>query len=152
MKWMTLSILLITTYLLFANEESSAVKGYWLNETEEYVVEIYQEGSIFKGRVVWLADSLDIYGQPLRDVMNDEPKLRSRLVRGLDVLYDFEFDDGAWRHGEVYLFKNGNSYNARLRLNDEQNLSWTGYYGILFFLGKTKTWTRVYDKEKYGLK
>ena len=152
MKQIGIISLLMWSYSVWSGNDSSAIEGLWLNETGEYVVQIYHDSDIYNGRIVWLADSLDIFNKPLRDVMNNDPELRSRLVMGLNVLYGFEYDNEAWRHGKVYNFKNGNDYNAKLKLDDEGNLTWTGYYGLFFFLGKTKVWTKVEDREKYGLK
>ncbi|HXH18599.1 MAG TPA: DUF2147 domain-containing protein [Chitinophagales bacterium] len=130
----------------------SDIVGYWLNDTRDMVVKIYQkEDHSFAGDVVWLSDSLDAYNQPLRDVMNDDPRKRSRLVMGLTILYDFKWSSDAWRYGTYYNFKTGNDYGIKISLDDEGNLRLTGYYGILFFLGKTKVWTPVPDKSLYGL-
>lgn len=151
-QWISIAALIMVAHVTLAGGDSSSIKGYWMNESGEFIVNIYQEDSTFKGKIVWLADSLDKFGQPLRDVMNKEPEMRSRLVRGMNVLEGFELDDGIWKHGRVYDYKSGNDYNARMKLDDEGNLRLTGYYGILFFLGKTKVWKRVSSKGKYGLK
>src|ERR1051325_7805040 len=120
--------------------------GYWLIDTEDVIVEIYQkEDSTFAGDIAWLRDSLDIYNQPLRDVLNHEPTHRSRLVKGLTVLHDFTWSSGAWRNGTYYNFKTGNDNTIKMSLGDEGALRLTSSYGLLFFLSKTKTWTPVTD-------
>lgn len=140
---------------LFPSEgiQSNYISGYWLNDTGDVIVKIYQnEDATLAGDIVWLADSLDTYSQPLRDVMNDEPQKRSRLVKGLTVLYDFKWSSDAWRYGTYYNFRTGNNYGIKMLLDENGNLKLTGYYGILFFLGKTRIWTPVVDKSLYGLK
>ena len=129
------------------------ISGYWMNDTGDVIVRIYQkEDATLAGDIVWLADSLDGYNQPLRDVMNDEPEKRSRLVKGLTVLYDFKWSSDAWRDGTYYNYQTGNDYEIKILPDENGNLRLTGYYGILFFLGKTRIWTPVVDKSLYGLK
>ncbi|NNC96014.1 MAG: DUF2147 domain-containing protein [Chitinophagales bacterium] len=152
MKGLITIITLFTLTNCIANTDSTEILNYWLTDTEEYIVQIYEENGVYKGKIVWLLNPLAMDGEARRDVMNNEPELRSRLLMGLDVLDGFEYDDGDWRHGSVYNFKNGNDYNAHLKIDNDGNLRWTGYYGILFFLGKTKVWTPVSDLKKYGLK
>ncbi len=152
MKLLTLLMILVSTTGLIAQNKADDVNGYWLTEEEDYVVKIYPKDGQYFGKVVWLRDSLDIYGEPLRDVLNDLPHRRTKLVIGLDVLLHFTFDSGTWRSGEIYNYQTGNIYNAKIDLDDKGQLELTGYYGILFFLGKTKEWTKVTNKALYGLK
>ncbi len=135
----------------FAQKNGGFVEGFWLNETGEYVIQIYQQDAFYNGRIVWIRDSLDMFSQPLRDVRNKSPQLRSRLVKGMEVMRSFEYDKGMWKRGKVYNYKNGNDYNAKLKRISEDRLRWVGYYGIFFFLGKKEVWTRVADAGRYGL-
>ena len=151
MRLIIILVCLIPYTSLLADNDISDVYGYWLNESKEYIVEIYNDNNVIKGKVIWLSEAKDIYGQPLRDVMNDEPKYRSRLIMGLDVLDGFEFDEDVWKSGILYNFKTGNDYNIRMKIDNKGQLRLTGYYGILFFLGKTKVWTRVKDLKNYGI-
>ena len=145
----------ILNSLLFIPDGSrqTYIEGYWMNDAGDAIVKIYNnEDGTLSGDIVWLLDSLDTYEQPLRDVMNHKPEKRSRLVQGLTVLYDFEWSNDAWRYGTFYNYKTGNDYEIKISLDKDGNLRLTGYYGILFFLGKTKIWTPVADKNLYGLK
>lgn len=152
MKLLTLWMILVSASSLLAQNKADDINGYWLNEEEDYVVKIYPKDGQYFGKIVWLKDSMDIYGEPIRDVLNDLPHRRTKLVEGLDVLLHFTFDSGSWRSGEIYNYKTGNIYNAKIYLNNKNELELTGYYGILFFLGKTKEWTKVTNKALYGLK
>lgn len=152
MKLLGLSILLLSAWSLTAQTTADAIEGHWLSEEGDYVVKIYEKDDQYFGKVVWLRDSLDIYGEPLRDVLNDLPHRRTKFVKGMDVLLNFVYDSGAWRSGTIYNYKTGNVYNAKMYLGSNGKLNLTGYYGILFFLGKTKEWTRVSNKTLYGIK
>lgn len=127
------------------------ILGFWLDEQKETVVHIYEDNGLYFGRVEWLKDSLDMFGNPRRDVLNDDPDLRSRTVLGADMLIGFEWDgEGAWRKGEIYYYQTGNGYNGKIYLEDGY-LRLKGYYSILFFLGRTKTWERLENPEAFGL-
>lgn len=150
MRTLLLTIFLLQTIVLSAQVDRSDVEGFWMNEEQEYIVQIYEgDDNIFYGRIVWIADSLDSFGYKLRDVMNDEPEFRSRTINGLQVLYEFEFDEDRWRSGTFYNFETGNEYNAKMRIDEEGKLNLTGYYGIFFMFSRTKEWTRINDITKY---
>ncbi len=153
MRGLIFCAILSTVVPIPDGNQSVNITGYWLNDSGDVVVKIYQkEGATLAGDIVWLLDSLDAYNQPLRDVMNDEPVERSRLIKGLTVLYDFKWSSDAWRYGTFYNFKTGNDYGIKMSLDENGNLRLTSYYGILFFLSKTRIWTPVVDKNLYGLK
>lgn len=133
-------------------QDKDDILGYWLDEKEETVVRIYEDNDLYFGKIVWLKDSLDVFGKPRRDVLNDEPEMRARTVLGADMLIGFKWDDeDTWRKGEIYYYQTGNDYNGKIYLEDGK-LKLKGYYSLLFFLGRTKTWTRVKHPKEYGLK
>ncbi len=138
------SAIALTLLYVSQAENADAVLGLWLNETEDTIVRVYRQNEEVRGEVVWLEEPKDRFGGPRRDVMNPDPGLRSRPVRGLDVLTGFEFTNGAWRNGRIYTWRTGKSYNCKLVLEKQRSvLKLTGHYGIFFFLGKSKRWTRV---------
>lgn len=134
---------------VFAQDQ---ILGYWMDENQERILEIYEANDRYHGRIVWLKDSLDIFGQPLRDVMNNDPKMRSRKVIGLNMLTDYRWDDDVWRKGDIYNYRSGNDYSGKIRINEEGDLRLKGYYSLLWFLGRTKTWTRPSNPKTYGLR
>ena len=145
-----LTILFISiTNVSFGQNE---ILGHWLNEEKDAIIEISNDGGIFNGRIVWLEDSLDQFKQPMRDVLNDKSSLRSRTVKGVNMLTGFVYNDGDWKGGEIYNFESGNDYNGKITLDEAGHLRLKGYYSILFFLGRTKTWTRPAQLEYYGLR
>ena len=151
MKNTIVVLLMLISCSLWGQSNEEDVQGYWLNEKGASIVEVYIIDNELRGRIVWLEEELNHLGQLKRDVMNKDPMLRSRLLVGIDVFYDFELVKDTWKHGHVYNYQNGHQYNAKLRIDEDGNLIWTGYYGILVFLSRTKKWTRVTDLQKYGL-
>ncbi|MCF8277509.1 MAG: DUF2147 domain-containing protein [Flavobacteriales bacterium] len=134
-------------------QNPDAILGKWMDEEHETIIEIYKKNSMFYGRIVWLKDSLDpTFGGKLRDVLNDDVKLRSRKVLGIDMLEGFVWDGvDAWRKGRIYYYQTGNDYNGKIYMEDGE-LKLKGYYSILFFLGRTKIWSPLSNASSYGLK
>ena len=127
-------------------QNADVILGKWMDENQETIIEIYKlaDKNIYNGRVVWVRDSLRSFGEGLRDVLNDDTELRSRKVLGTNMLEGFVYDGtDTWRKGEIYYYQSGNDYNGKIYLDEEGNLRLKGYYSILFFLGRTKTWKRV---------
>ena len=152
---MRFTVFLVLVFLQSASfargGDSLSITGFWLHENKDYVIEIVRDGEVYHGSIVWLADPLDNYDKPLSDLMNKDPEKRSRPVLGLVVLEGFEFDHGAWESGKIYDHHSGQTYNGKMKIDGDGSLRVTGYYGILFFLGKTKVWSKVNDKAKYNL-
>lgn len=152
MRFAVILVLIFIQNVAFGgSSDSLEVVGYWLPEKMDYVIEIERVGDIYRGTIVWLANPLDNYDQPIRDYMNKDPELRSRPVMGLAVFDNFEFDKGTWDSGKIYDYASGQTYNGKMALDEDDSLRVSGYYGILFFLGKTKVWSRVKDKKMYNL-
>lgn len=151
-KKTSLTAIFLFAVAMFQASAQNEILGFWMNEDKDAIIEIYEENRIFNGRIVWLKDSLDNFGQPVRDVFNDRSSLRSRKVMGTDMLSGFIYEDDAWRKGEIYNYNSGNDYNGKITLDDDGNLKLKGYYSILFFLGRTKTWTRPTRPIDYGIR
>jgi uncharacterized protein (DUF2147 family) len=144
-----LIILFVLCQLICFNlhaQNADAILGKWMDENQETIIEIYKPANqnFYNGRVVWVKDSLGSFGDGLRDVLNDNTELRSRKVSGTNMLVGFVWDGtDMWRKGEIYYYQTGNDYNGKIYLNEEGQLRLKGYYSVLFFLGRTKTWNRV---------
>lgn len=148
-RFLPLAVAMLITLPAWAQDQ---VVGLWLTEAGESLVEVFKASDgTYGGRVVWLREPKDSNGEDLRDVMNGTPRLRSRKVLGIDVLRGYRHDDGIWRSGTIYNWRSGNSYNSKMYLEDGR-LHVKGYYSLLFFLGRTKVWTRVTDLNRYGLR
>lgn len=129
-------------FLSFQVNAQEEILGFWYNDDSTTIIEIYMDNGLYNGRVTWLKESLDTQGNSRLDVYNDNASLRSRELLGIDLIYGFQSINSFWRKGKIYDYKSGRTYNGKITLkNTELRLS--GYYGILFFLGKTKTWYRV---------
>lgn len=123
------------------------ILGVWMNEDKDAHVEIYKDGDVFNGKIVWLEEPIrEETGKPKLDKENEDESLRSRPVMGLLLLKGFVFDgDDEWEDGEIYDPKNGKTYSCYMEFEDEDDMNTLkirGYIGISL-LGRTTYWTKV---------
>lgn len=134
-------------------QSSDAVKGKWLSPDQGKVIDIYEKDGKYYGKIIWLRDSTDEQGEPIRDVLNENAKKRSRKIIGTDMLLGYEWDEGGneWDGGTIYNYETGSSYNSYMYLDENKNLRIKGYWWFLGFLGRTKTWTRISENFKASI-
>ncbi|MCG9911419.1 MAG: DUF2147 domain-containing protein [Flavobacteriales bacterium] len=141
---------LIILFLLIPSglwaQDADRILGLWQNEARDKVVEIYKADGKYHGRIHWLKEPKNPDGSWRRDVHNNKPERRSRLLLGIDVFKNFTYNasDGEWDGGEIYSEYSGNTYNAKMWLNNNGELRVKGYLGFLWFLGRTNTYYRKY--------
>ncbi len=135
-----LIVLILPLQILLAQDENK-IMGKWTNEDQTQVIQVEKKGEVFVGQ---LADYKNGNDEVLLDLENKDEEKRSRNLLGEDVWLNFIFDPAKeiWTSGEIYNFKNGNIYNGKIQV-EEDELKLTGHYGFFFFLAKTQKWTRV---------
>tara|TARA_B110000444_G_scaffold246650_1_gene268410 strand:+ start:287 stop:721 length:435 start_codon:yes stop_codon:yes gene_type:complete len=136
-----ISLSLISLSLVYG-QEAEDILGLWANEDSTQIVQVMKQGNVFVGKLTNLKG--DNSGS-LLDLENPEIGKKSSTLIGLDVWIDFVYNEARhnWVDGKIYNFKNGNSYNGKIQI-DEDALKLTGHYGFFFFLAKTQDWTRVH--------
>jgi uncharacterized protein (DUF2147 family) len=86
---------------------------------------------------------LDKSGQPLRDQLNEDQRLRNRPICGLQIMGGLKpMNDGSWDRGWIYDPEQGESFDVEVRLKSPDVLQVTGYKGIKF-LSETFRWRRA---------
>lgn len=143
-RWL-LTILLLFPLTLFA-QDADRILGLWQNETNDKVIEIYKSNGKYHGRIHWLKTPKNPDGTWRRDILNNDPELRSRLLLGIDVFRNFTYDpsDNEWDSGEIYSEYSGNTYNAKIWINSNGELRVKGYLRFFWFLGRTNTYIKKY--------
>ncbi len=135
----------------FANAQASTAPtltpvGVWLNEEKDGRIEIYAQGELLYGKVVWVHPSRVLdpkTGKPQLDAENPNPALRSRPVLGLVIMQRFRpSKPGLWEDGEIYDPNDGKTYSCLMRMMQPNVLDIRGYVGFSW-LGRTTRWTRV---------
>lgn len=136
-------------------QDGSDVHGKWLTESTNAHVELYRcadpARGVVCGKVVWLRNATHPDGTPaasveeVSDVKNPDEALRSRRILGLEFLHGFQpvaGEPGTYDGGKIYNAEDGDTYSARIRLEDPDRLVLRGYV-LMPLLGKSQTWSRV---------
>lgn len=122
-------------------QQADAIVGKWYTQDEDAQVEIFKEGDVYHGKMVWLKEPTE-NGKPKVDENNTDKAKRDRPILGMRLLSDFVHDGDTWEDGTIYDPRNGKSYSSIIKLVDKDTMEVRGYVGIAAF-GKTVEWTRV---------
>lgn len=139
-----LFLILISVQIAFA-QKADAILGNWKSEKGDKIINIYKTNDLYYGKVTWIADSAEGKGKDRQDIKNPNAALKTRKVVGVDFLLSFSYfsERDVWKEGKIYNYETGNNYSGKIHLSKEDQLELTGYYGILWFLGRTQIWTRT---------
>lgn len=126
-------------------QNADAILGNWLSEKEDKIVNIYKANDLYYGKVIWVKDSEAGKGKNRLDINNPNASLKTRSVIGINYLLSFSYfsDRNVWKEGKIYNYDTGNNYTGKIHLSEKGDLELTGYFGILWFLGRTQIWTRT---------
>ena len=118
------------------------VIGKWKLSDGTAIVEVYQEGDVYNGKIVWLQNPTDANGNPSVDKNNPDEKLRSRQLIGLNMLSNLKAKDGEYSGGVIYDPGNGKTYYCSMEV-DGDILKVRGSLDKRGLLGRTMDWFRV---------
>lgn len=118
------------------------VVGKWKLEDGTAIVEVYQQGDAFNGKIVWLQNPTEEDGSPAKDTNNPDAKLRSRQLIGLNMLSGLKKNGGEYSGGSIYDPGNGKTYNCSMKVEGDV-LHVRGSLDKRGLLGRTMDWFRV---------
>ena len=118
------------------------VVGKWKLEDGTAIVEVYQQGDVFNGKIVWLQKPTEADGTPAVDDLNPDPKLRTRQVLGLNMLNNLKKSGNEYTGGSIYDPGNGKTYNCSMKVEGDI-LKVRGSLDKRGLLGRTMDWFRV---------
>ena len=118
------------------------VVGKWKLEDGSAIVEVYQEGDVFNGKIVWLKNPTEADGSPAVDNNNPDTKLRSRQLIGLNMLSGLKKNGSESSGGSIYDPGNGKTYNCSMKVEGDV-LKVRGSLDKRGLLGRTMDWFRV---------
>lgn len=140
-KGLLLMAFLFATIIVFA-QSPDAIVGKWMNKDKDAHIQIYKKGDKYYGKLVWLKKPNDDTGKPKTDIKNPDANLQTRSILGLEILNDFNYEDGDYEDGKIYDPKSGKIYSCIMKLEGNEKLNLRGYIGFAF-IGRTDIWTRV---------
>lgn len=120
----------------------NGVLGKWKLSTGTAIVEVYQSGEVYNGRIVWLKNPTQPDGTPAVDSKNPNEKLRSRKLMGLNMLSGLKKDGKEYTGGKIYDPANGKTYFCSMEVVGNV-LKVRGSLDKMGMLGRTMDWYRV---------
>jgi len=139
-KFFPLFLLVALTSTVFAQKKDD-ILGKWVNSSGEGQIEVFKKGEKYYGKLVWIKEPNE-NGKPKTDEKNPNASLRTKPIVGLEIVKDFEFEDGKYVDGKVYDPKTGKTYSGNMTLVGQNQLNMRGYIGISL-IGRTESWKRV---------
>ena len=118
------------------------VVGKWKLSDGSAIVEVYQNGDVYNGKIVWLQNPTEADGSPAVDNNNPDAKLRSRQLIGLNMLSNLKKGEGEYSGGSIYDPGNGKTYNCSIKVEGDV-LKVRGSLDKRGLLGRTMDWFRV---------
>ena len=118
------------------------VVGEWKLSDGSAIVEVYQSGDVYNGKIVWLKNPTKADGSPTVDNNNPDAKLRSRQLIGLNMLSNLKKGDKEYSGGSIYDPGNGKTYNCSMKVEGDV-LKVRGSLDKRGLLGRTMDWFRV---------
>jgi len=118
------------------------VIGKWKLEDGSAIVEVYKNGNVYNGKIVWLEKPTDADGTPAKDENNPDKALRSRQLIGLNMLHGLQKDGGEYSGGKIYDPGNGKTYNCSMKVEGDV-LKVRGSLDKRGLVGRTMDWFRV---------
>ena len=140
MKKYFVSMMLVLAPLCAAFAQD--VVGKWKLEDGSAIVEVYKQGDVFNGKIVWLQNPTEADGSPAVDDKNPDAKLRSRQLIGLNMLSGLKKNGGEYTGGTIYDPGNGKTYNCSMKVEGNV-LKVRGSLDKRGLLGRTMDWFRV---------
>ena len=118
------------------------VTGKWKLDDGSAIVEVYQQGNVYNGKIVWLAEPTEADGTPAKDLNNPDKSFRSRQLIGLNMLSGLKEVGDEYKEGKIYDPGNGKTYNCSMKLEGDV-LKVRGSLDKRGLLGRTMDWFRV---------
>lgn len=132
----------MTVMLVSLSAYAQDVVGKWKLEDGTAIVEVYQQGDVFNGKIVWLQNPTEADGSPAKDKNNPDEKFRSRQLIGLNMLHGLKKNGGEYSGGSIYDPGNGKTYNCSMKVEGDI-LKVRGSLDKRGLLGRTMDWFRV---------
>lgn len=143
-----LALLLVLSVIISRSfaQEAQKIVGIWWNEEKTSKIEVKEDDAQFVGTVIYINPEKYVNGEPEKDNMNPDVRLRSRSRLGLPILSGLTFNasDKEWQNGRIYDPKNGKTYDCFAWFEKDNNiLNIKGYVAGIKWLGRSTAWTRT---------
>ena len=117
------------------------VIGKWKLKNGSAIVEVYQSGDTYNGKIVWLQKPTEADGTPSKDKNNPDPSLRQRQLIGLNMLSGLKKNGNEYTGGKIYDPADGKTYNCSMKVEGDI-LKVRGSIDKKGLIGRTMDWFR----------
>jgi len=108
-------------------KDPADILGLW-RTPDNVLIEIRPCDDSVCGIVVWF-EALEGATEPVLDTKNEDESLRSREIKGLEMIYGFKKTKKGWRKGRIYDPGSGKTYKSKLTRLNNQTLRVEGCVG-----------------------
>lgn len=122
-------------------QQADAILGEWYTTERDAKIQIFKEGNVYSGKVVWLEQPTE-NGKPILDANNADKSKRSRTILGMRLIEGFQYKNGVWENGQIYDPRTGKTYASTIKKKNDQTLEVRGYLGFSM-IGRTVEWYKV---------
>ncbi len=132
-------LLLLSFAFVAAFAASPPIESVWYNQEKDGKIQIYKDGGLYHGKIVWLKEPM-LNNKPKLDDKNPEPELAKKPLIGAVIIKNFtKKNETEFVGGTIYDPKNGKTYSCKMTLKGNV-VDVRGYIGIPAF-GRTTVWT-----------
>ena len=138
-RFFTIVVMMLSAASVMSAQD---IIGKWKLEDGSAIVEVYRQGNVFNGRIVWLETPINADGTPVLDTNNPDKSLQSRQLINLNMLSGLKAEGKEYNGGTIYDPGNGKTYNCSMKVENGV-LKVRGSLDKRGLLGRTMDWFRV---------
>ena len=138
-RFFTIVVMMLSAASVMSAQD---IIGKWKLEDGTAIVEVYRQGDVFNGRIVWLETPTNADGTPVLDTNNPDKSLQSRQLINLNMLSGLKAEGKEYNGGTIYDPGNGKTYNCSMKVENGV-LKVRGSLDKRGLLGRTMDWFRV---------
>ena len=138
-RFFTIVVMMLSAASVMSAQD---IIGKWKLEDGSAIVEVYRQGNVFNGRIVWLETPTNADGTPVLDTNNPDKSLQSRQLINLNMLSGLKADGKEYNGGTIYDPGNGKTCRCSMKVENGV-LKVRGSLDKRGLLGRTMDWFRV---------
>jgi uncharacterized protein (DUF2147 family) len=138
---LTTLLLVLLCFVVFTAKTQTAIPdkiiGNWISPEKDLIVQCYKHNNKYYGKIIWFKEYFD-------NTPDNPDALPESQWKSTVVMKDFVYQDNEWSDGKIFQLKTCKTYDAFIKLKNENTLQVTGF--VFFrFLSETISFSRYFD-------